>query len=528
MNSSGEPNIAFTPTPHQRAAITAVEQALARDNQAFLRGYAGTGKTALLSNWFAAKLDRPLFLAPTNRAAFVMRAKLPAAVDVPVMTLHAAAMKIKHETHADAIRLWETLVRTEGSQDRSFEVLRRWHETGPKGPISDREWEAAAALVDRGGGATLKEAIGRQLKRVRGENELVFSSADENAITANTLVVDEASMVSLRMRDHLVAAFPNTPILWVGDPAQLPPIVPEGEPPGSVLDAHAATAELTEVLRQTGDDHPDSPKRIALLANYLREEVAAPFPNKWAGQVDSQSVTIITRPKSKLTKGLLRQFADVIEADGVVLCWRNDTRQAINRRLRGLLGLEAGDPDKPPWLPVEGERLIVSQAPSLEGRDEMEDPVTGQRLDDGCTLTKGELVVLSEDATLVSDGAYQWVRLVSAYDGFGRQPLHVPAGPFLATYQLREDGTYAFPRRGGFQFDYGLAATVHKAQGSQFPSVAVYEQFPYLPPTPEQEKLKQFPAPDAVQHRKWLYTAITRATHRLLLVCEPSKPRGWK
>ena len=123
-------------------------------------------------------------------------------------------------------------------------------------------------------------------------------------------------MVSLRMRDHLIDAFPRTPILYVGDPAQLPPITPEGEPPGSVLDALEPTAELTEVIRQQGDDHPDSPRRIAMLANVIRAETRAPFPNRWAGKVDSQSVRIISRPRSKITASLLDEAAALIRDDG--------------------------------------------------------------------------------------------------------------------------------------------------------------------------------------------------------------------
>ena len=62
-------------TPHQREAVSAIGSFLAdpRNDQAFvLRGYAGTGKTSLVSAVVRVwrKLQRPVvLLAPTGRAA---------------------------------------------------------------------------------------------------------------------------------------------------------------------------------------------------------------------------------------------------------------------------------------------------------------------------------------------------------------------------------------------------------------------------------------------------------------------------
>lgn len=73
-------------TPHQREAVSAIGSFLAdpRNDQAFvLRGYAGTGKTSLVSAVVRVwrKLQRPVvLLAPTGRAAkvFSLHAGLPA------------------------------------------------------------------------------------------------------------------------------------------------------------------------------------------------------------------------------------------------------------------------------------------------------------------------------------------------------------------------------------------------------------------------------------------------------------------
>lgn len=52
------------------------------------------------------------------------------------------------------------------------------------------------------------------------------------------------------------------------------------------------------------------------------------------------------------------------------------------------------------------------------------------------------------------------------------------------------------------ELDYGYAITVHKAQGSQFDKVLVYDDY-----------WKQ-----GEQHRRWLYTAITRAIHKVVVL----------
>ena len=57
-------------------------------------------------------------------------------------------------------------------------------------------------------------------------------------------------------------------------------------------------------------------------------------------------------------------------------------------------------------------------------------------------------------------------------------------------------------RRGSDEFDFGYALTVHKAQGSQWNSVVLFdESFAFR------------------EHRnRWLYTGITRAAEKLTVV----------
>lgn len=71
----------------------------------------------------------------------------------------------------------------------------------------------------------------------------------------------------------------------------------------------------------------------------------------------------------------------------------------------------------------------------------------------------------------------------------------MPQGPFLPSTMPSND----------FTFDFGYAITVHKSQGSEWPRVLVWNERIHRDQTVE-------------DYAKWLYTAITRASHTVVLV----------
>ena len=128
-------------------------------------------------------------------------------------------------------------------------------------------------------------------------------------------------------------------------------------------------------------------------------------------------------------------------------------------------------------------------------------------------------VVFVESAQLASDPRdYQFVRLEARIEGEAETfTAHVAAGEFLRTYQLDEGREYGFSPRGWYLFDYAMAMSVHKAQGSEFDNVAVYEQL-----APWQQDLNgKWIRPSKEEHKKWCYTAATRARKKLLWVAMP-------
>jgi exodeoxyribonuclease-5 len=161
----------------------------------------------------------------------------------------------------------------------------------------------------------------------------------------------------------------------------------------------------------------------------------------------------------------------VIEADQV-LVGRNNTRRAYNARLRERRGIE--DP-----LPVTGDRLVCLRNNRKKG------------------LFNGGLWTVRErggrktglmSLRLMPDG------------GVGMRGVKVTVRPecFLGGI---EDFDWS-QRKPYDEFDYGYVLTVHKAQGSQWDDVVLFDE--------------SFAFQDS--RTQWLYTGITRAAKKLTLV----------
>ena len=326
-------------------------------------------------------------------------------------------------------------------------------------------------------------------------------------------------MVTTTMLDAIDRNFPNVPLIFVGDVHQLPPILNEidrAEGVQPVLTALKPTGQLDEVIRQA------KTSRVLEFVTWLRKQTKPLKLSRFADKLITDELTIIRRPASGVTKGLLRQFAQRVEVGGIVLCRRNDTRRAINRELRPLLGWQD---ETSILIPVPGERLVVSAAPSQNALESGQalDPVTGNAVDWGSPLfdaKKGSFIEVVTARRETDRRGYSFIQVIGLVDGVGQQAgLSVAASDFLRTHQLDEGHEWGFTPRGWFQLDYGACMSVHKAQGSEFDAVAVYEQ---MAPWQPNEKTGKWQRPCSVEHRQWCYTAATRAKKSLLWVAAPA------
>ena len=272
-------------------------------------------------------------------------------------------------------------------------------------------------------------------------------SRDELA-SIGLIIVDECSMVDRPLaRDLLSFAIP---ILTIGDPAQLLPI----KGPGYFM-AEPPDAMLTEIHRQAAENP------ILRLADSIRRGNALPCAGYRAGEA-------------------LQVIGDAGNPDDfdVTLVGLNETRRRENRTLRHHFGFaRLSADDVPPQLDETLECLHNDYTVS--------DPVFNGslwRVFDGKQFAVDELPVMH--LTLTNE--------------YGNTVVRVPLECF-STGRLER-----YPDLQ--QFDFGYALTVHKAQGSEWPAVRLFNEAPAF-----RDKSRQW-------QQRWLYTGCTRARDRLTIV----------
>src|SRR5690349_11173883 len=314
------------------------------------------------------------------------------------------------------------------------------------GEVKFAAFTGKAASVMRGKGCRGASTIHSLIYRAResGEELPSFDLWDEApASKAQLIIIDECSMVDGELGRDLLSF--GVPVLVLGDPAQLPPIqgggfFTEGEP----------DAMLTEVHRQAQDN-----PIVRLSMDIRAGEYLEP------GRFGESEVV----PKSKLDPKL------VLEADQV-LVGRNNTRRSYNTRLRERRGFE-GD------MPSAGDKLVCLRNNRKKG------------------LFNGSLWSVKERGGRKT--GIMTMRLLPD-DETGLRGVKVSVRPECFSGGIEH---VDWQRRKPYdEFDYGYVLTVHKAQGSQWDDVVLFDE--------------SFAFPES--RERWLYTGITRAAKKLTVV----------
>jgi exodeoxyribonuclease-5 len=274
------PETEFNPTPEQAEAVASI-LAWFKDDPKFyvLKGYAGTGKTYLMT--YLAKgelfndngLVRPYqicFTAPTNKAVKVLR------------------------NYLDGAGLSQCTTRT------------------------------------------IYSLLGLSLQPNGEVKELFKPEEPIDLSDYKLIVVDEASMVNRFLMDAITDAYDDwgVPFLFMGDPAQLPPVGETATPVWKIENF----SELTQVMRY-GNTMLD-------LATSIRKVVDHPFP----------SIRIETAPPV-YKSGKADWFNNACEnldlfksGDAKIIAWRNVTVDDYNQRIRReIFGREEAKENL--WLP---------------------------------------------------------------------------------------------------------------------------------------------------------------------------------
>ncbi len=337
-------------------------------------------------------------------------------------------------------------------------TLARYFAEHVDGEVLFAAFTGKAAQVLRSRGASNARTIHSLIYRPRGEEEVedeetgktsmspMFSINRQSPVAkAALIVIDECSMVDEQLGRDLMSF--GTPILVLGDPGQLPPV--SG---GGFFTEQEPDYLLTEIHRQARDNP------IIQIAMEVRE-------GKEVAYGDYGKAKIISR--NEVTQPL------VLEADQV-LVGTNRTRRRYNQRLRELKGFSA-------HYPQSGDKLVCLR----------NDPAKG--------LLNGSLwQVMSSSRETVKPGINLMIRPED--DDMDRGAAKIKL--LKAAFEEPDTEIPWSTKKRYDDFDFGYALTVHKAQGSQWNNVVLFDE--------------SFAFRDS--RERWLYTAITRAADTLTIV----------
>lgn len=305
-----------------------------------------------------------------------------------------------------------------------------------------------------------------------------FKQVPYLTIPYDIVFVDEISMVPKFLIELLFSH--KVYVICSGDPEQLEPIYKD-EDNQLLKNPHIF---LSEIMRQALESD------IIRLSMEIREN----------GKIETRKTNEVQiYNKNELTEGML------IWADQILVA-TNSTRIKINEQTRQLLGKEKDTIEN-------GEKVICTKN-------------YWDILSEGNALTNGSIGTLQSvfcrelrisnfifPASMVKNrGGSTYIPIISAnfltednniFTSLYLDEKNLKHGePFLnqkMAYILGKKVKYLLP----LEFLYGYAITCHKAQGSQWNKVLIIEEkFPF----------------GAESHRRWLYTAVTRACEKVVLI----------
>lgn len=316
---------------------------------------------------------------------------------------------------------------------------------------------------------------------VISERFLRFVKKEKISSEIRLIVVDETSMVADDTLKDLLSF--GVKCLFCGDPAQLPPVG------GSNTLLTMPCITLKQIVRQ--EEH----NPIVRLAEKARAGAFIEY-----GEYGDGVAVIPRREFDAATREKLFLKADTI------IVGTNRTRNMINREVRMLHGISADT-----LLPIDGEKIICTLnnwSKVLDGRGNFHlvNGIMGtcynvREGEDGLAMLDFQADFLNEkvydlpfDAGIFTVGKY--------FHGYGDKAC------ILSNGALVHEDNYELLRRMKVKreeaicrFEFAYAVTCHKAQGSEYDFVIVIDESGCFG-----------------NSREWLYTAITRAKKKLLIV----------
>jgi len=303
-------------------------------------------------------------------------------------------------------------------------------------------------------------------------------------LSFDLIVVDEASMVHEGMAQDLESF--GKPILYVGDHGQLPPVGGVGskvQNPDLRLEKIHRQAEgnpiiaLAQTVRTTGK-LPMTAEKVKGV-RYQSRRTMADVAKDLAYRASTQMrTTLIAGGEQQSTVS----FAVITRTNSMRLLWNKAIRKCRY----------AGDYDP---MPLPGDYVIAlrNKPPIFNGMRGIVQSIAGRR------PLVTDLIVKFDDLPSVS-------KVTACNFQFNREYTFQNSNEIEAAALARgiDQESVDHTNYWGDLVDYGYALTCHKAQGSSFDTVVLY--------------LDRLLDPTDDNNRRWLYTAVTRAKHDIIIL----------
>ncbi|MBR0651759.1 AAA family ATPase [Roseomonas terrae] len=474
----------------QDAALRTIRSFLRDDalDAFILRGSAGTGKTTLIAALTAVLEEMELsfsLLAPTGRAARILGNKvrlIRGTVEGKGSTIHSRIFKPpKVEVNEEA----------ESANDPGVRLVF---------PLSSEEAMEALFVIDEASMVGDRETPGDYVQFGSGR-----------------LLQDLVTYARIRRpgrgNDH------RTKLLFVGDPAQLPPVGEDTSPALSEeylqtkFGLRIATAELNSVVRQAAGSAilaRATEIRDALRAKRFNTFTLKPFDAE-VEKVDPERAldliveslrakesTVAVVFSNAMALDYNRAVRDRLWGDADLPIQVGDTL-LVNRNSRPYQ-LSNGDLVKVLSVRAECESVLVPMKGIAPVELRFREAEVAFRDVDGTVIRRECLLLENLLASPMRDisPAEQRALLVHFRMRYPQLKPHMPA----FRLNIADDGYF-----NALQVKYGYAMTCHKAQGGEWHSGIVHFSLPG-----DGRNSSSF---------RWAYTAITRAVKRLVVVNPP-------
>lgn len=479
-------------TSDQRIALEKLDAFLESEDRVFiLQGYAGSGKTTLLKGFveYIQTLGKKhQLMAPTGRAAKVINQK----TGFESTTIHKGIY--------------------------SFEKL---HE------------------IKQGDDANDVSFLYR------------FELRNNSEVDGSVLIVDEASMVSdilsqgeffrfgsghllkdLIAYSRIQDVFSTSKIIFIGDPAQLPPIGMSFSPAldpiylGDNYKVGISQAEMKEVKRQDVDNG------ILISATKIRQSLTSGYFNDFDLRENKRDVFNLAY------QDYLKTYKEV-EDQKIIICYQNKTAQVLNKAIRrdkfgDELPIQASDTviiggNNYRFGIMNGEFAVVAEtSPSVESRDVRFNIQGGKTESVKLTWRLISLIITDENNQFRSVKGYILENFLYGDNYLKPEEQRALYVDFKNRHPKLKKGTEEFKEAilndnyfNCILLKYGYAVTCHKAQGGEWPSAFVFWDRGTQPSFNFYESEHNRAGKTNSDFYRWAYTAVTRASKKLFCINPP-------